>query len=94
MKKKCKGAKDIQELKEKEGISGMLCSFVDSFWDFTLELEDFLYFLGIRTYGCCCWDSVFSFMGLWIRGLFDGVKPSKGQDCGRSFFSGFYDRDR
>jgi hypothetical protein len=27
--------------------------------------------------------------------LFDGVKPSKGQDCGRSFFfSCFYDRDR
>ncbi len=44
------------------------------------------------------WDSVyFSILGLlftWIRGLFDGVKPTKGQDCGRSSFSYIYDRDR
>jgi hypothetical protein len=30
----------------------------------------------------------------WIRGFYDGVKPPKGQDCGRSFFSSFHDRDR
>lgn len=30
----------------------------------------------------------------WIRGFFDGVKPPKGQDCGRSTFSYVYDRDR
>lgn len=30
----------------------------------------------------------------WIRGFLDGVKPPKGQDCGRSYFSYLHDRDR
>lgn len=49
-----------------------------------------------------CWDDLCSFwlsfwdFGLWIPvDLFDGVKPSKGQDyVSLLFFSCFNDRDR
>jgi hypothetical protein len=44
--------------------------------------------------GFCLFVFYFGIFITWIRGLFDGVKPTKGQDCGRSSFSCVHDRDR
>jgi hypothetical protein len=55
-------------------------------WDFLLELEDFLFFFPLVYYISAVRDSVFLFLGIMDPWIYDGVKPPKGQDYGRSFF--------
>jgi len=89
-KRKEKNIRDMRLLKGFSGYEGFL--YLGYFtWD-SFGLEDTLCFSWSTYIGC--WDSVFSFLGLWIRGFYDGVKPPKGEDYGRSIFSCFNDRDR